>query len=58
METNIPTNSTDMLNDDKGHGIQHTGYKNDGCALYTFDLSPDMAEGSHGSHVDPIKHGS
>ena len=26
-----------------------------GFALYAFDLTPDMAEGSH---VDPIKHGS
>ena len=41
---------TCMLNDDKGHGIQRTGYKN-GFALYAFDLTPDMAKDSH---VDPI----
>ena len=41
-----------ILNDDNGHGIQLTGYKNS-FALYAFYLTPDMAEGSH---VDPIKH--
>ena len=45
---------TSMLNDDKGHGIQHMDYKNR-FGLYAFDVTPDMAEGSH---VDPIKHGS
>ena len=45
---------TGMLNDDKGHGIQRMGYKN-GFAVYAFDLTPVMAEGSH---VDLIKHGS
>ena len=45
---------TGMLNDNKGHGIQRTDYK-EGFALYVFDLTPDMTEGSH---VDPIKHGS
>jgi hypothetical protein len=45
---------TNLLNADKGHGITRNAYKN-GCVLYAFDLTPDMAEGSH---VDPIKHGS
>ena len=45
---------TGMLNDDKGHGIERSHYK-DGFALYAFDLTPDMTEGSH---VDPIKHGN
>lgn len=45
---------TGMLNDNKGHGIKRTNYKN-GFALYAFDLTPDMTEGSH---IDPIKHGS
>jgi hypothetical protein len=45
---------TGMLNDNKGHGIRRNNYK-DGYALYAFDLTPDMTEGSH---VDPIKHGS
>lgn len=45
---------TGMLNDDKGHGIIRTDYKN-GFTLYAFDLTPDMTEGSH---VDPIKHGN
>ena len=45
---------TGILNDNRGHGIERSNYKN-GFALYAFDLTPDMAEGSH---VDPIKHGS
>jgi hypothetical protein len=45
---------TGLLNDDRGHGITRNTYKN-GCTLYAFDLTADMAEGSH---VDPIKHGS
>ena len=45
---------TGMLNDNKGHGIHRAAYK-DGFALYAFDLTPDMTEGSH---VDPIKHGN
>ena len=45
---------TGMLNDNRGHGIRRSDYK-DGFALYAFDLTPDMTEGSH---VDPIKHGS
>ena len=45
---------TNLLNADKGHGITRDSYKN-GYTLYAFDLTPDMAEGSH---VDPIKHGN
>ena len=45
---------TGMLNDNKGHGIKRTAYK-DGFALYAFDLTPDMTDGAH---VDLIKHGS
>ena len=45
---------TGMLNDNKGNGIRRSDYKN-GFALYAFDLTPDMTEGSH---VDPIKHSS
>lgn len=45
---------TGMLNDDRGHGIKRSSYK-DGFALYAFDLTPDMTEGSH---VDLIKHGT
>ena len=45
---------TGMLNDNRGHGIDRSTYKN-GFALYAFDLTPDMAEGAH---TDPIKHGN
>ena len=45
---------TGMLHDNRGHGIDRDNYK-DGFALYAFDLTADMAEGSH---VDPIKHGT
>jgi hypothetical protein len=45
---------TGMLNDDRGHGVLRANYKN-GFALYAFDLTPDMTEGSH---VDLIKHGT
>lgn len=45
---------TGMLNANKGHGIQREQYK-EGYALYVFDLTADMCEGSH---IDPIKHGS
>lgn len=45
---------TGMLNDNRGHGITRTSYK-DGFALYAFDMTPDMTDGSH---VDLIKHGN
>lgn len=45
---------TGMLNADKGHGIHREDFSQ-GYALYVFDLTADMCEGSH---VDPIKHGS
>ena len=45
---------TGMLNANRGHGIQRGHFKK-GYALYVFDLTADMCEGSH---VDPIKHGS
>ena len=45
---------TGMLHDNRGHGISREDFK-EGFALYAFDLTPDMAEGSH---VDPIKHGT
>ena len=45
---------TGMLHDNRGQGINRDNYK-EGYALYAFDLTPDMAEGSH---VDPIKHGT
>ena len=45
---------TGLLHDNRGQGIDRAKYK-DGFALYDFDLTADMAEGSH---VDPIKHGT
>ena len=42
-----------MMTKARSHGIQHISYKS-GFALYTFDLTSDMAECRH---VDPIKHG-
>ena len=45
---------TGMLHDNRGHGIDRAKYK-EGFAMYAFDLTADMAEGSH---VDPIKHGT
>jgi hypothetical protein len=45
---------TGMLNANTGHGIHREDFCN-GYALYVFDLTTDMSEGSH---VDPIKHGS
>ena len=45
---------TGMLNENRGHDITRENYPK-GFTLYAFDLTSDMAEGSH---VDPIKHGS
>lgn len=45
---------TGMLHADKGHCIQRKDFAN-GYALYVFDLTADLSEGSH---QDPIKHGS
>jgi hypothetical protein len=45
---------TGMLNANIGHGIHREDFSR-GYALYVFDLTADMTEGSH---VDPIKHGS
>ena len=45
---------TGLLHDNRGQGIDRGKYKG-GFALYAFDLTADMAEGSH---VDPIKHGT
>lgn len=45
---------TGMLNADKGHGITRDQFPS-GFALYVFDLTADMCQGSH---IDPIKHGN